>query len=116
MKNIKAPRLVTIAILSLMTIVFWVGFEVFRTFTRTPDLSIPKEIIDPINPTLDQDALGRLQGRMYIDEGSIGQSVLTTPVPIQTPQPTVEPTPESTASASPTTEATASASPEGGTQ
>lgn len=111
MKNIKAPKLVTIAILSMITIMFWVAFEVFRTFTKAPDLSIPKEVTEPLNPTLDQNALSKLQGRMFIEEGTIGQTVLATPVPIPTPQPSPSPTesPAATQSASPS--ATESASP-----
>lgn len=105
MKNIKAPRIVTIGILTLITVVFWVGFEVFRTFTKKPDTPVPQAIINPINPVLDQDALSKVQGRVYLDEGQIGQTVVQTETP--TPEPTVGPTttpaesPIASASASP---------------
>ena len=90
MKNIKAPKIVTIGILTLITIVFWVGFEVFRTFTQKPESPVPQSVIDPINPTLDQTALSKLQDRMYLEENQIGQTVAHTPEP--TPVPTVAPT------------------------
>ena len=108
MKNIKAPKIVTIGILTLITLVFWVGFEVFRTFTKEPEIPVPPSIIEPINPALDQTALSSLQGRMYLEEGQIGQTVTQTasPTPVQTVAPTTEPAeiPEASPSASPSSE------------
>lgn len=65
MKNIKAPRLVTIGILTLITVIFWVGFEVFRIFTVKPTLPVSDQIINPIDPILDLGSLDRLQGRIF---------------------------------------------------
>lgn len=103
MKNIKAPKLVTIAILSLITAVFWVGFEIFRAFTVKPEPPVEATIISPINPTLDVATLSSLQDKVFFEESQISEIVVATPIPIPeaTPIPTVEPTPtpeESTAS------------------
>lgn len=108
MKNIKAPKIVTIGVLTLITVVFWVGFEIFRTFTKQPDSPVPPNIINPLNPTLDQTALSKLQQRMYLEEGQIGQTVAQSPTP--TPQPTVAPT--EAPSPSPSGSTLPSASPE----
>lgn len=110
MKNIKAPKIVTIGVLTLITVVFWVGFEVFRTFTKKPDTPIPQAILNPIDPTLDQGVLSKVQGRVYLDEGQIGQTVVEKAT--ATPEPTVAATEAPSASPSATTTATASATPE----
>ena len=81
MKNIKAPKIVTIGILSLITVVFWVGFEVFRIFTVKPEPPVAPEIINPLDPTLDQNTLSKLQERVYLDDLEIGQTVVATPTP-----------------------------------
>lgn len=112
MKNIKAPKLVTIGVLTLITIVFWVGFEVFRTFTKKPDTPVPQAILNPINPTLDQAALSTVQGRVYLQEGQIGQTVVQSPTPEPTVAATETPLASPSASPSTTPEATASATPQ----
>lgn len=112
MKNIKAPKIVTIGILTLITIVFWVGFEIYRTFTQKPEAPVAENIITPLNPTLDQTVLSKIQERMYLDEGQIGQTVITaaTPTPLPTIAPTVAPT--ASASAQPSTSPVESPLPE----
>ncbi len=87
MKNrIKAPATVTIAVLTAITVIFWVGFEVFRLATKKPEVVVPAEIILPLSPTLDSDALSKLQKRVYLNEGEIGNINIT--VQIQaTPEP-----------------------------
>ena len=100
MKNrIKAPTTVTIAVLTAITVIFWVGFEVFRLATKKPEVVVPAEIIAPLSPTLDAEALVKLQKRVYLNEEEIGNINIT----VQQ-QPTSEPVNESTISAQPSTE------------
>ncbi len=42
---------------SLFTSFIWVGFEVYQTMTDLEFAEIKEEEIEPINPTLDQEAL-----------------------------------------------------------
>ncbi len=111
MKNIKAPKLVTIAVLTLITAVFWAGFEVYRIFTQKPTPPVPQTIINPINPTLDQNTLNSLQGRMYLDESQIGQTIATTPAPVAQPTPPPAPTPNASPSATLSPSPVASSTP-----
>lgn len=83
--KVKAPNLVVIAILSVITIVFWIGFSVFRAFTKEPDPKVPAEILAPLNPTLDLEALNRLERRNWLTESEIGDTQLV--LPTTTPQP-----------------------------
>lgn len=71
MKNIKAPSIVTIAILSVITIVFWIIFSVFRLLSTPTDIKVPEEILSPLNPTLDIGTLRSVEGKIFFSEGQI---------------------------------------------
>ena len=68
MKEPKAPRLVTIAIFTTITIIFWVFFSLYRILTATPNLDIPPELLEPINPSLDKNALNSIESRVFFEE------------------------------------------------
>jgi hypothetical protein len=104
MKGFKTPTAVTTLILTLITVLFWAGFEIYRSFTIKPAPPVPVPILKPLNPTLDTKSLDSLQSRIFLDDSQIGTTVLVT----ATPNPTLTPSP--TATASPL-EATTSASP-----
>lgn len=99
MKNrIKAPSSIVIAVLTVITIIFWIGFEVFRIFTTKPAPVVPKEIIAPLSPTLDSGGLTRLQESVYLTESEIGDTIIKeVSVPEASPA-TPEPTPIGTES------------------
>lgn len=85
----KTPSLVTIAILTTVTIVFWIGFGVYRIFTSKPSSPVPQEVILPLNSNLDMTALNGLQNKMYFSESQIGPTVIQ---PVSQPAPTPEAT------------------------
>lgn len=79
MKKPKAPKLVTVAIITTITIVIWVFFSVYRVLTKEPETSVPSEILAPINPTLNTNSLDSLETRIYFEEGEV--VALPTPTP-----------------------------------
>ncbi len=92
MKEPKPPRLVTIAIITTTTIIFWIFFTVYRIFTTTPPPNVPEELMQPIDPTLDTEALKDIEGRVYFEEDEIPEVL----VPFTTPEVTptaITPTP-----------------------
>ncbi len=93
--NLPVP--VTILVLTLITAVFWIVFEVIRTFIKEPAPSVPKEVLLPLNPTLDTDLLTNLQQRLYLSDQEIGDTSL-----VITASPTPEPTPVASPEATPT--------------
>lgn len=117
MKPPAAPPIVIIGVLTLITIFFWIAFEVYRGFSIKPAPAVPTEILSPINPALDESVLNKLQQRVHLSDQEIGNNTVasiasvpnptTTPAPIETPSPT----PISTASASPTASPSATTSP-----
>jgi hypothetical protein len=88
MKEPKAPRLVTIAIVTTTTIIFWVFFELYRVFTTTPPVNVPGELMKPIVPSLDISALDNVNGRIYLEEGEITEIVVGSPFTLPLPTPT----------------------------
>lgn len=76
MKNKGLPALVQLAILTLITTSVWVSFEVFRAFTKVPNIDVPAEVRAPLVPTLNQVALDRLVNRVYLEDEEIGDTVL----------------------------------------
>lgn len=84
MKQPKAPRLVTVAIFTTITIVFWIFISVYNVLTQSPQESVDPKLLEPIDPTLDTNALSKLEGRIFYEEGE----VTTPPVVIQEVSPT----------------------------
>ena len=86
MKKPKAPKLVTVAVFTTITIIFWVFMGLYSLITSAPPTNVDPELLSPIDPVLDQEALKRLEGRIYFEEGQT-----TSPVIIRdTPEPTPE--------------------------
>ncbi len=108
MKKMKTPSLVTLAVLTTITILFWIFFSVYRIFASKPSTSVPPEILEPVTPTLDSATLEKITQGVYLSEGEIPQNIMTsptaspTPTASSTPTPTPSPTASSTASPSAT--------------
>lgn len=65
----KTPSLVTIGILTLITVVFWIIFGVVRVFKgEAKTVDIPTEMLTPLNPTLDKKVVDKLRQRIYFDK------------------------------------------------
>src|SRR5258708_1948608 len=91
MKKLKTPTAVTTAVLTLITIFFWAGFEIYRSFTVKPTPTVPKVVINPINPNLDTTTLNKLQQRLFLTDDQIGNTgTVATTAPTVIPTPTLE--------------------------
>lgn len=106
MKRLKTPKGVTTAILTLITIFFWAGFEVYHSLTQKPAPVVAPDIINPIDPTLDTKSLDSLQQRLFFTDDEIGNTqIASSPTPVATLAPvaseSASPIPTSSASASP---------------
>lgn len=65
------PFIINIIILTVITSILWVIFDVYRAFTTKPAPIVPEEILAPINPTLNQDLLNEVEKRVYLNEDEI---------------------------------------------
>ncbi len=81
-----------ITALTVITIIVWVSFEVYRALTKRPDVGVPPEILSPIDPTLDANTLDKLQERMHFEESEIkiNKPTPTPTLTVEKPQSTSE--------------------------
>jgi hypothetical protein len=93
MKKNKLPSLISILILTLITSVFWVSLSTYRAFTAKPSESVPKEISDPINLSLDQTAIQKIESGIYFDSSQIPDNIGALPTSVPFAQPTLQPQP-----------------------
>ena len=61
------PFLVKFAVMTLLTSLVWVGFDIYRAFTQKPPPAVSAEILAPVDPTLDTTLLDKLTNRVYFD-------------------------------------------------
>lgn len=109
MKKNKLPSLVVILILTLITVIMWISFNIYRSLTAKPAPAVPLEISEPLTPSLDTQTLNELNSKLYLNQSQIPEAVPTvqaTTIPTTTP----EVLPTATPISSPTT-ATESATP-----
>jgi len=76
MKKTKRPNLITIGILSLVTILFWIGFSVYRVFTATAPIEVSEKTLSPLTPTLDTNTLEKVNQRTYFQEAEIPETLI----------------------------------------
>lgn len=111
MKKNKLPSLISILILTLLTSVLWISFDVYRALTAKPAESVPKTVSDSITPTLDQTAIKKIESGIFIDSSQIPENVIAIPsspipgqpaqAPLPTPTPVVTPTASSSGTPQP---------------
>jgi len=53
--------------------VFWVFFGLYGVLTKKPEVDVPTNLLDPINPTLDTTVLNQIQNRLYFEEGQVSE-------------------------------------------
>jgi hypothetical protein len=117
-KENKIPNIVYLAILTAITVVFWVFFSVYRIFSTQPAPSVAGEILEPLNPGISTEAIDSIETRIYFEEGELPQTIIAppasespspsptgTPIPSESPSPS--PSPSSEESPSPTASPTA---------
>lgn len=70
MKKLNPPRLVTVAVFTTVTIIFWIFFSVYNILTTEAEVDIDQNLLKPIDPTLNTEVLNRLPQRQYFEPGS----------------------------------------------
>ncbi len=102
MKKPALPKPVTILILTLLTVILWVGLSIYRTFTIKPTPQVPEEISKPLTPVLNTNTIQKIESSLYIPDSEVPRlDAVGTPSMIQpTESPIPTATPEATSSAS----------------
>jgi len=90
MKKEKLPYIISLAILTLITSVLWIFFNLYRVFTNKPDYKVSEEILAPFSATLDQKIISEIENRVFIEQNQIPDIVVskeTTVSGIENPSP-----------------------------
>jgi cytoskeletal protein RodZ len=110
MNKNKMPSAVLILILTLVTVILWVLFSIYRAITVKPAPTIPDQVSATLNPTLDQNSIYRIESNIFFNDSQVPDNILTAPtpgsqqvmtVPIPTPTPAATPAESASPSAIP---------------
>ena len=71
MNKSKAPRLVTVAICTTITIIFWIFVGLYTIFTSKSQIVVDPKILEPLIPTLDTTALSQLEDKVFFEENEV---------------------------------------------
>jgi hypothetical protein len=100
----KLPRPISILILTLLTTIVWVSSNIYRAVTVEPPTSVPQDILKSLNPTLNKDAIAKIEGSIFLNDSEIPQvssRPSATTIPVITPSPIATPSASSSATATP---------------
>ncbi len=102
MKIQKIPNVVIILILTLITVIMWISLTIYGALTSKPTAVVPKEVSEPLTPTLDIDTLKQIESRIFLDDSQIPDNVVTTKLSVApSPKPNLSQEPVSSPSAAP---------------
>lgn len=88
MNNKKPPRILSLAILTVITVFAWIGFDVYRALMTKPAPEVPSEILSPISPQLDIELLSSLEQRVFeVPKTGIQSTPVPTSIPSSSPTP-----------------------------
>ena len=76
MKKSKMPSIVSVLILTLITVVIWVTFDIYRLFNQADIPVVPESVSNPLTPTLNQDAITDLESRLFIENSTFSDEVV----------------------------------------
>lgn len=59
----KVPSIVTLLVLTLVTVVSWITFDVYRAIVKAPVVKIDAQTLKELNPSLDTDSIQTIVSR-----------------------------------------------------
>jgi hypothetical protein len=77
MRKTKLPSLISILIMTLITAVIWVTFDVYRLFKKAEVPVVPETVSAPLNPSFDDGTINEIKSRIYLDDAQIPDTVVT---------------------------------------
>lgn len=66
--------LLVLAVLTLLVIVTWVGFDIYKAFNKTTISKATKEQMQKLDPTLDTEVIEDIKSRIVFSEDDLNQS------------------------------------------
>lgn len=70
----KVPNTIYTLILTVITVVSWAFFSIYRAFKKPLPIVVPPEITEPLNPDFNLEVTEKLKERKYFEEGTFKES------------------------------------------
>lgn len=64
-------NMLVLSIMTLITVIVWVGYEVYSAYTKTTVPRIIKELIKPLSPNINETAIEEIKKKYQIPEGEL---------------------------------------------
>lgn len=75
MNQLKFGRnILFLAILSLLTVMVWIGYEVYQVYTKTTVPQVTSKLIQPLNPTVDLEILQTIKEKQQLSNEELDLS------------------------------------------
>ena len=104
MKKFKLGKdILILTIITLITVLTWVGFEVWLAATKTTITKVTQEQLAPLNPNVPQEIIESLKNNLTLSEEEMRESVSSPPA-LPTAETTASPQPTATESSQTATE------------
>ncbi|MDO8503693.1 MAG: hypothetical protein Q7S60_03305 [bacterium] len=84
MKPKKTSNITVFAVLTTLTILTWVGFEIYQAFNKPGMVAISEEVLAPLTPSLNKTVLDNMEQRRFFEPGAF-QVATTNPAPVEEP-------------------------------
>lgn len=98
----RTPNLITTLILTVITVLSWISFSIYRALTKPGPVVVPPEILTPLDPSLD---LQDLEKRIKVENAELPEITIQ-PQSTASPLPLTTPTSTAIPAETPTTEET----------
>lgn len=69
MRRLNPPKLVTVAVFTTITIIFWIFFSVYNILTTDSQVDVDQRLLQPIDPNINTEILEVVSDRRYYDFG-----------------------------------------------
>jgi hypothetical protein len=76
-KKYVSRDVLIVSVCTLITILVWIGFDVYRIFTQEEQPYVPADQLVPLNPKIDQEIIDQVAQGAFWEKGEY-----TLPVPI----------------------------------
>ncbi len=104
-------NILIISIMTLITVFIWIGYEVYHAYTATTVPTVVRELIQPLNPSIDEAIIENIKEKYQIPTEEL--EVVTQPLPSPSPEGEFEEEIEIEAETAPSQTTTPSGSLEG---
>ena len=93
--------LFVLSLLTLLVIGAWVGSDAYHRFIAKQAITVPENLLTPLEPKINMEVLDQLEGKKQLSEEEIEQILggISSPEATPSPQTEVAPTPTATSSA-----------------